>query len=367
MATNKNQHFVPRCHLRPFTKDEGDASINVFNLDRRKLIANAPVKNQCSRDYFYGKDALLETAIASLERAYGATVRAIRTPGYSLREEHKVLLRRFWLFQSLRTEAASSRAVEMSADLQQFAGEGAASFRLDIKQAVQTSMRVFADAMDAVEGLKVCLVRNRTSLPFITSDDPAVLTNRWYLEDKRASGRSFGWQSAGALALLPLTPKVLCIAYDGDVYSIQHDRGWAETRREEDVLAFNQHQLLNCFANVYLHDATYSPELSAQYDVASARRLPSRRAFHVAVFDRIEGEYTRYRVVTPEEANACTLETICHSETLHCSPTLWPALVRWRTPGSVFTNGTGVKYVRREVAATMQSHRDFWREDARRA
>lgn len=365
MATNKNQHFVPRCHLRPFTKDEGDASINVFNLDRRKLIPNAPVKNQCSRNYFYGKDDLLETAIQSMESAYGATVRAIRTPGFALQEEHKPLLRRFWLFQNLRTEAASRRAVEMATDLQQFADEGAASFRLDISQAVQTAMRVFAGAMDAIDGLKVCLVRNRTRLPFVTSDDPAVLTNRWYLEDKRASGRSFGWQSSGTLALLPLTPKILCIAYDGDVYSIQHDRGWAETRREDDVRAFNQHQLLNCFANVYLHDATYSPELAAQYEAASARRLPARHRFHVAVRDRTEGEYTRYRVVTAEEAQASADEALFHSETLHCSPTLWPALVRWRAPGSVFTNGTGMKYVRREIAATIQSHREFWREDAR--
>jgi hypothetical protein len=44
MATNKNQHFVPRVHLRPFTVDEGGAAINVFNLDREKLIPNAPVK-----------------------------------------------------------------------------------------------------------------------------------------------------------------------------------------------------------------------------------------------------------------------------------------------------------------------------------
>lgn len=365
MATNKNQHFVPRCHLRPFTTDEGDAAINVFNLDRKKLIPNAPVKNQCSRDYFYGKDELLETAIQSLESAYGATVRAIRTPGFSLQEGHKTLLRRFWLFQNLRTEAASRRSVEMAADLQQFAGEEAPSFRFDISQAVQTAMRVFSDAMDVIDGLKVCLVRNRTSLPFVTSDDPAVLTNRWYLEDKRISGRSFGLQSSGALALLPLSPKILCVAYDGDVYSIQHDRGWAETRREADVRAFNQHQLLNCFANIYLHDVTYSSQLFSQYDVASASRLSTRHTFHIAIRDRTEGEYTRYRVVTPEEALASAEGALFHSESLHYSPTLWPALIRWRTPGSVFTNGTGMKYVRREIAARTKSHRGFWREDAK--
>lgn len=365
MATNKNQHFVPRCHLRPFTKDESNASINVFNLDRRKVIPNAPVKNQCSRDYFYGRDDRLETAIQSLESAYAAAIRSIRTPGYSFQEDHKTLLRRFWLFQHLRTEAASRRSVEMAAELQNLAEISSEAFTLDISQAVQTAMRVFADEMEAIDGLKVCLVRNRTNLPFVTSDDPAVLTNRWYLENRRATGQSFGMQSSGALALLPLTPKILCVAYDSDVYSIEHNRGWAETKRENDVRAFNQHQLLNCFANVYLHDAAHSSELFTQYDVVATMRLPARHRFHVAIRDRAEGEYTRYRAVTLEEALSAGDDTLIHSQALHYTPTLWPAIVRWRSPGSVFTNGTGVKYVRREIAATIHSHRQFWREDAR--
>lgn len=365
MATNKNQHFVPRCHLRPFTMDENGTSINVFNLDRRKLILNAPVKNQCSRDYFYGRDDRLETAIQSLESAYGAAVRSIRTPGYSFQEDHKTLLRRFWLFQYLRTEAASRRSVEMATELQNLAEISAQAFTLDISQAVQTAMRVFADEMEVIDGLKVCLVRNRTNLSFVTSDDPAVLANRWYLEDRRATGRSFGLQSSGTLALLPLTPKILCVAYDSDVYSIEHERGWAETKRENDVRAFNQHQLLNCFANVYLQDAAHSSELFAQYDAVATRRLPARHKLHVAICDRTEGEYTRYRVVTQEEALTVNDDTLLHSEALHYTPTLWPAIIRWRSPGSVFTNSTGVEYVRREITAKIHSHRQFWREDAR--
>jgi len=365
MATNKNQHFVPRCHLRPFTMGENGASINVFNLDRKKLILNAPVKNQCSRDYFYGRDDRLETAIQSLESAYGAAIRSIRTPGYSFQEGHKTLLRRFWLFQYLRTEAASRRSVEMATELQNLAEISAQAFTLDISQAVQTAMRVFADEMEAIDGLKVCLVRNRTNLPFVTSDDLAILANRWYLEDRRATGLSFGLQSSGALALLPLTLKILCVAYDSDVYSIEHDRGWAETKRENDVRAFNQHQLLNCFANVYLHDAAHSSELFAQYDAVARRRLPARHRFHVAIRDRTEGEYTRYRVVTQEEALTVNDDTLLHSGALHYNPTLWPAIIRWRSPGSVFTNGTGVEYVRREITAKIHSHRQFWREYAR--
>lgn len=55
MAFNKNQHFVPKVHLRPFSLDGENLSISLINLRQMKPIPNAPVKNQCSSDYFYGK------------------------------------------------------------------------------------------------------------------------------------------------------------------------------------------------------------------------------------------------------------------------------------------------------------------------
>ncbi|WP_394365145.1 DUF4238 domain-containing protein [Paraburkholderia kirstenboschensis] len=67
VRSNKNQHFVPRCYLKAFTRDEGNATIKIFNIDRRKFIPTAPVKNQCSGSYFYGDDPKLEEAIQSCE------------------------------------------------------------------------------------------------------------------------------------------------------------------------------------------------------------------------------------------------------------------------------------------------------------
>lgn len=364
MASNKNQHFVPRVHLRPFTVDEGDAAINVFNLDRKRLIPNAPVKNQCSRDYFYGQDEKLESAIRTVEGAYGSVLNDLRKPGRCLEPGHKTVLLRFWLLQSMRTEAASQRSVEMAADLHDFSGQQD-PFAFGIKEAVQIAMRTYADVMSIADDLKSCLVRNRTRVPFITSDDPAVLANRWYMEDKRIRGRSFGLQSSGALALLPLTPRLAFIAYDGDVYSIPHQNGWVDTKREVDVRALNQHQLLNCFANVFLHDMKHGELLIDQYDAALPRRPAERRRFHVAVRDVTVGDQTRYRVVSTEEARAAESDTLFHSESVHYRPTHWPAFIRWRAPGAVYTNGTGLKYVRARFAATIQSHRDFWREAAR--
>ena len=77
MAFNKNQHFVPKVHLRPFTLDGENMAINLINLTRLAAIENAPVKNQCSRDYFYGKDPKLERAVNFIENHYGDVVRML--------------------------------------------------------------------------------------------------------------------------------------------------------------------------------------------------------------------------------------------------------------------------------------------------
>lgn len=361
MATNKNQHFVPRVHLRPFTVNEGDAAINVFNLDREKLIPNAAVKHQCSRDYFYGQDEKLESAIQTVEGAYGSVLSDLRKPGRSLEPSHKIVLLRFWLLQYMRTEAASRRSVEMMADLHDFS-DARDPFAFGIKEAVQSAMRAYADLMSITDDLKSCLIRNRTGVPFVTSDDPAVLANRWYLEDKRIRSRSFGLNSAGALALLPLTPKLAFIAYDGDVYSIPHQNGWVEAKRESDIRALNQHHFLNCFANVYFHNVQHKQLLLDQYRIALPHRTAERHRLHVAIRDATFGDHTRYRIVTTEEAKIAQLDTLLHSETVHYRPTHWPAFIRWRKPGAVYTNGTGLNYIRAVFAASVQSHREFWRE-----
>src|SRR2546421_532096 len=111
MATNKNQHFVPRCHFRSFTLDGENLAINLFNIDRLRFIRNVPVKNQCSGDYFYGQDELLEKALQATEKAYGRVLAEMSQASYSLEDEHRRVLRRFWLLQYMRTEAASRRSV----------------------------------------------------------------------------------------------------------------------------------------------------------------------------------------------------------------------------------------------------------------
>lgn len=345
MTTNKNQHFVPRCHLRPFTQGAEGMAISLFNLERKKLISNAPVKNQCSKDYFYGTDEQLEEAIQFIETGYSRALRDLSQDSQTLSEGNKAVFRTFWMFQHLRTEAAALSAVQMAESTRNLADLPPEEFSLGIKEAVQIACRTFAGAMHELDDLKFCIIKNKTPFPFITSDNPAVITNKWQLDNKKTHGLSFGMGSAGMLALLPLTPKLLLLGYDGDVYNVPNDRGIVKIRNTHDAVALNRHQFLQCVANVYVHDVAHEEELIKHYSEIESARPKSRHIVHYAQIDRTIGGHTRYVVIPPEERDK-KKEAIMHSQVIHPHPGIWPSQIKIRANGSAYTNGTGMGYVR---------------------
>lgn len=346
MATNKNQHFVPRCYLRPFTFDGAGKAIRIFNIDREQIIDDAPVKHQCSGSYFYGEDEKLESAIQFIEQHYASTLRRIQDLGYEkLSANDELVLKRFWLLQHLRTEAASRRAVEMTNDLGKLVGADS-SYNLEIRDAVLMEMQAFAEEMDVVDDLRACVLKNTTDVPFITSDDPAIMTNKWFKSDRRHLGSAFGLGSSGVLAILPLSEDAMFIAYDSDVYSISKSCGIAKTRRERDVHALNQFQFLNCRANIFPGHRYDSQALCADYRACKGSRIDERHVLHYAILDQVEGEHKRYRVVdNPDDERH--EEALVHSQTRFPSPKNWPLLLRWRKKGFGMVNGTGVGCIRR--------------------
>jgi hypothetical protein len=112
---------IPRCYLKPFTLDGANVVINLFNIDRSLFIDKAPVKNQCSGDYFYGED-----------RSWSGHCKRVKGPmrkgsqkSFSLPIVSRTNIAHFfavWLLQHLRTEAASRRAVEMSGEMDGIVG-----------------------------------------------------------------------------------------------------------------------------------------------------------------------------------------------------------------------------------------------------
>ncbi|WP_346297327.1 DUF4238 domain-containing protein [Rhodopseudomonas sp. P1] len=349
MADNKNQHYVPRILLKPFTLGSEGNAINLLNIDRMKAIRNAPVKNQCSGDYFYGNDEKLEKAINSVETSYAAVTKNLIRTTPAINPETRIILLRFAYLQHLRTEAAARKGAEMTRALLDVPGADipTPSVKEEIKSSVQIAMLHFADTMSMVDDLKVCLVVNRSIQPFITSDDPAILTNRLHLQrGHRLHRKNFGAITAGAIFLMPITPHLCTIAYDAAVYELQHSNGIVDTTRVSDITAINQHQILNCAANLYYRDWEIRNKLIEQ--VASIKDLrPKQRHEIVHATLKERTEWGSHYVVKEIQDLKDEEEILVHVKTNHPKPSAWPSFLRFRPGAKAYSNGTGAGLTRK--------------------
>lgn len=347
MADNKNQHFVPRVHLRPFTVDGAGLAINLFNLDQMKAIPNAPVKNQCSGDYFYGQNPKLESAINFIENPYGPIVRHLSENG-AVGSPVEIILKRFIYLQYVRTEAASRKASEMVLALHDVPGSDlpVPTVREASKEAVQAAMLQYKDSMRIVDDLTLCIIRNRTDVPFVTSDDPAVLTNRLHIQRPKIGGASFSVKTAGTVLVLPLSPALCAILYDGAVYSSGHRAHLIDVDRPKDVEALNAHQFLGCWANIYFREWEDRERISTQAALVKPGRPETRHTVTRAVLEKTTewGEY--YAVKEPTDIRNGE-KVLVHVASNHPIPTAWPSFLRFRPNGRAYSNNTGAGLTRR--------------------
>lgn len=336
-------------HLAPFTTPESEDAINLYNIDRDKDVPGAAVKHQCSRDYFYGRDDLLDAKIRVMEGEYGYAIRAVQRSGYELVDgDHQILIN-FWQLQYMRTEAASRRSVEMFTDIGSKVGIEGKEFRMEIRGAVQLAMKTFFDTRYAMSDLRGCLLRNSTKTPFITSDDPAIFANRWLTQIRPPIGRSFGITSAGSMAFLPLTPSIAYLAYDPDVYSVNTKKGWVNLSDNTDVLAVNELQYLNCKANLYIRESNHIPSIQAQFKAIANARPKARHVIHYAVKDIEYNGSVRYRIV-PRGFELGDTDAFFHSQIVNLAPTRWLKHIRWKARGVAYALGPARTPVRLSAA-----------------
>lgn len=306
------------------------------------------MKSQCSGDYFYGKDKLLDDAIMYVEGAYAQCVEGLLGPEPALGETEGIILRRFIYLQHLRTEAASRKAAEMMFAMQDVPGvdREPASFGEMMQNAVFLAMRQFTETMRIVDDLEICLVRNRTTIPFVTSDDPAVLTNRWHLQSRRTKGQSFGARNAGILFIMPLSPDTYCILYDHDVYALPHRSGWLDIKDRADAAALNEHQILNCAANLYFRDWNGREILAVAVSDARPQRPSQHHTLAYAALDQETEEGRRY-LVTDRENLKLEEDILVHVITNRPEPLAWPSFLRYRAIRQAYSNNSRTGFIRR--------------------
>ena len=332
MPAHKNQHYVPRCYLRSFSVDDRGKAVNLHNIGRARSVCRAPLKNQCSSPYIYGKDDLeLERSLGKLENAYAAALRKVRLQGQRATADDIACLLGFMTLQYARTEAAMERIRSAVTGVEE-AVRASTSARLpeidtDSRAMMIKSLSIYTGAAHKMKDLKSCLVRNKSRTDFITSDDPVCFTSRFHANRGMSS---FGIASTGALFFMPLSPKLLLLCYDAGVYSIRRFGLYVETKLDRDVEACNELQYLNAHENVYFTDWTRRDQVEAKSAAVKGRR-PSF-PWHIARFTEdgwVSPSTQRYRPMAAGERMEHDSMMLGMSR-VQVLPKAWSSIVRFR-------------------------------------
>jgi hypothetical protein len=318
MADHKQQHYVPRCHLKPFSARGDGKAINLLNIASGRLIRNAPLKNQCVKNYFYGDDLAVERGLQAPEGRYASIVKEIVSE-ITVEYASVEFLRDFCYLQYLRTDVAARRTLLAHQDMENLVFEREPNDTrpppITQEQVIRDAIATFFDTVQTISDLKVCIIRNDTRAPFVTSDDPAVMINRFYAQRLGPRWNSFGIASAGLMLVLPLSPAYLMCAYDGDVYTCpDKTKNIVPLKKEEDATALNTLQFLKAAENIYFSDTSEGDLIKSQFDRVASRRPKSWHNVHFAIRDDDQSHQgsTRYRVVHTEAERFSTDEALIH-------------------------------------------------------
>lgn len=353
MPAHKNQHFVPRVHLAPFSVGAAGAAINLLNIGSGRLIPNAPLRNQCARNYLYSPagDMRLEKMLQDIEGQYAEALRYLADPNRPAAGAAIENLRLFAWIQHLRTDQAMRQRKEAEEKVYDLSFEGAMSERAPPPQRqtdrdfMLSTMRAGLLNMKFTADLKHCVLDNETAVDFVTSDDPAIMTNRFLKQ--RFGHTNFGMASSGLMLMLPLSPRQLLLMYDGNVYTLpDKEKGRLRLRRESSVRAMNDLQFIRAAHNIYFANWKKRDEVAADLSLVSPLRRQSWINVQVLVpGDRSDGR-ERYRRPHSLEERLSATEKIVQMSSEYPASTRWASEIKIRQSVRTYQNGSAMGMVR---------------------
>lgn len=265
MTDKKRQHYVPQFYLEYFSKDKNN--IVVYSIKDKKIVTtNAPIDRQCYENYIYSKDKKYEDILSAIEcnasKVFEKILKTNKIP--HKRNQDYLTLLIFVLYQHSRTQDA--------ADQLNIVVDKMAKTLLKEKIKIEKPNGINIESLDKVRifqsepglynlgissmhipilmDLECKLVINNNPNEFITSDNPVVLCNKYYLKD---IDNYLGLACKGLLIFLPLTPKHLIIFFDSKMYRIGGKKLHTSVTQmcNKDIDELNILQLINANKTIY--------------------------------------------------------------------------------------------------------------------
>jgi hypothetical protein len=259
MPQNKSHHFVPQFLLRFFSVD--GSSVGLYNLRSGKIVPGASIKHQACRDWFYGRDGQAEHALGHLEGGASTVLRRIIEAGrppkrYS--DEHRVLAT-FLLIQSARTAQAAAEANEMVNKVGKWMLRNSLTdpelvalldnVTIELTEPAAEALRPAVIETPVILDLKIKLLHNVSSIPFVLGDHPAVKHNGLY---SGADVSVLGLANVVLQFILPISPNYTVVFYDEKAYSLgSWTSSVVKVASADIVLALNEFQWANAAENIY--------------------------------------------------------------------------------------------------------------------
>ncbi len=316
MPKKKEQHFVPRFYLKRFSLDEN--RINLHIIEKKKTILSGKLKTQCSKNYFYGKNPVIEDALSKLESDSSNVIRKIVNENKVPKRftvEHFTLFA-FVLFQHSRTKNASEQIEEGTEKF----------FDLFLKEKISQDSDIPVDELDNLTlgyefpalvslghaaiyfpiftDLQVKIVRNHSDIEFITSDNPVVIYNQYAFGKK--VGSTTGLAVKGLQVFYPIDPFTILVFYDPKIYKVATRKSdFTITNNKDDIDQMNTLQFLNAFETIYFHSSKMNSYIESMNNHYSSKRKINKVIFknipHIS--DRKKELIHTYRPDIPYKIN----------------------------------------------------------------
>lgn len=205
--------------------------------------------------------------------------------------------------------------------------------------AVMMALSHYAASLAVVDDLRAVLVVNQSRVDFVTSDDPAISINRYYAQ--RLRPLAFGYGSTGQMLFMPLTPRLLFVAFDPNCYcTLDRCGNLISVKRDVEVDALNELQFLHARSSIYFRDWGSRHHVSSQFKLSQNHRPTEwhyRSVLERVSVDKKSGAeaYVKVDKIVPEKSKVY----LTSIEQVHVSPSRWPAFLPYRT--HVVTEDTG--------------------------
>nr|WP_252240478.1 DUF4238 domain-containing protein [Cytobacillus solani] len=130
------------------------------------------------------------------------------------------------------------------------------AFKIELSQPASLNLEAAMKGLPLVVDLEPILIVEQTGArKFITSDNPLVRYNSFYLSKNYPRG--FGYITRGLQLFFPISPRTCILLYDSVAYDIPEKRnGILTLKKARDVDLLNELFYLNAYNNVFFNQTT---------------------------------------------------------------------------------------------------------------